>query len=426
MALDCGLSAAETYPAFSIKIPVAETAGARGEDGLQLQIDTDRPYGIVLEGGGARGAYQIGAWKALREAGIRIKGIAGASVGALNGALMCMDDFEKAEDIWKNITYSRVMDVDDTLMEKVRGINLKNLNLNLNLSLNLDLKGVAEQAVRVLKDGGFDVSPLKSLIEETVDEERIRQSDRELYVTTFSVDEKKAMVLDVKEQPKGEVSDALLASAYFPAFKNEKLSGKRYVDGGSINNVPVDVLLERDYRDIIIIRIYGLGFDTEKVVEIPEGVNVWHIAPRQDLGGILEFDKSRAKKNMKLGYMDAKRFLYGLAGRSYYFDAPQSEAYYFDKMMSELALVSHYITPELSEAEAARMEGYRAFTEQIFPAMAREMKLKPDWNYKDLYLAILEEWAKEMRMTRMRVYTPDEIVQKIHIRLRKLDSILPV
>lgn len=391
---------------------------------MQLQIDTDRPYGIVLEGGGARGAYQIGAWKALREAGVRIKGIAGASVGALNGALMCMDDLERAEDIWNDLTYSRVMNVDDELIEKMRGINLKNLNLSLNL--NLDIKGMAEQAVRVLKDGGFDVSPLKALIEETADENRIRQSDRELYVTTFSVDDKKGIVLDVKEQPEGEIADALLASAYFPAFKNEKLSGRRYVDGGSINNVPVDVLLEREYQDIIVIRIYGLGFDTEKVVEIPEGVNVWHIAPRQDLGGILEFDKKRIRRNMKLGYMDAKRFLYGLAGRTYYFDAPQSEAYFFDKMMSELALVSHYITPELSAAEAAELNGYRAFTEQIFPAMAREMKLKPDWNYKDLYLAILEEWAKEMRMPRMRVYTPDEVVQKIHIRLRKLDSILPV
>lgn len=421
MALDCGVSAAETYPAFSIKIRWF-IRRARGEDRLQLQIDMEKTYGIVLEGGGARGAYQVGAWKALREAGIRIKGIAGASVGGLNGALMCMDDLKKAESIWKDITYSRVMDVDDDLMEKVRGINLKNLSLN----MNLDLKGVAEHAVRVLKDGGFDISPLKALIEETVDEERIRQSDRELYVTTFSVDEKKPMVIDVKAQPEGEIADALLASAYFPAFKNEKLSGKRYMDGGSINNVPVDVLLEREYRDIIVIRIYGLGFDTEKVVEIPEGTNVWHIAPRQDLGGILEFDKTKVRKNMKLGYMDAQRFLYGLAGRSYYFDAPQTEAYYFDKMMSELALVNHYITPELGEAEAAKMDGYRAFTEQIFPSLAKELKLKPDWNYKDLYLAILEEWAKEMRMPRMRIYTPDEIVQKIHIRLRKLDSILPV
>ena len=64
---------------------------------IKLQLDLSKEYGIVLEGGGAKGAYQIGAWRALREAGIRIKGAAGTSVGALNGALICMDDFEKAE-----------------------------------------------------------------------------------------------------------------------------------------------------------------------------------------------------------------------------------------------------------------------------------------------------------------------------------------
>ena len=80
---------------------------------MKLQLDKRRFYGIVLEGGGARGAYQIGAWKALKEAGIEIKGAAGTSVGALNGALICMDDLEKAEKIWENIRYSQVMDVDD-------------------------------------------------------------------------------------------------------------------------------------------------------------------------------------------------------------------------------------------------------------------------------------------------------------------------
>ena len=89
-------------------------------EAIQLQIDLQKEYGLVLEGGGAKGAYQIGAWRALREAGVRIRAVAGTSVGALNGALICMDDFEKAEQIWENIRYSSVMDVDDSLMEKLR------------------------------------------------------------------------------------------------------------------------------------------------------------------------------------------------------------------------------------------------------------------------------------------------------------------
>ena len=74
------------------------------------KIDLNREYGIVLEGGGAKGAYQVGAWKALREAGVKIKAVAGTSVGALNGALICMDDIDRAEKLWKNIRYSSIMD----------------------------------------------------------------------------------------------------------------------------------------------------------------------------------------------------------------------------------------------------------------------------------------------------------------------------
>lgn len=383
---------------------------------MELRLDITKQYGIVLEGGGARGSYQIGAWKALREAGIRIRGIAGASVGALNGALMCMDDLEHAEYIWENIAYSKVMDIDDELMDQLKNGRLRDLKL----------KAVAENALRLLKEGGFDIAPLKNLITETVDEDKIRSSERDLYITTFSVDEWKGIVVDVKKLPEGEIPDALLASAYFMAFRNEKLGGKRYMDGGGFNNVPVNVLIDEGYQDIIVIRIYGLGFDTEKVVEIPEGVSISHIAPRQDLGGILEFDRKKAKRNMLLGYYDAMRMLYGLAGRVYYFDAPQSEAYFFDKMMSEVELIKHYIRPELDEGEFEKLEGYRAFTERIFPALAKQMKLKEGWDYKDLYLAVLETWAKEMRMNRFHIYTPDEITQKIQVQARKLDSFLPV
>ena len=59
----------------------------------------------------------LGAWKALREAGVKIEAVAGTSVGALNGALICMGDLEKAEKIWREMTFSTVMDVDDEEME---------------------------------------------------------------------------------------------------------------------------------------------------------------------------------------------------------------------------------------------------------------------------------------------------------------------
>ena len=371
---------------------------------MRFQLDLTKEYGIVLEGGGARGSYQIGAWKALREAGIKIRGIAGASVGALNGALICMDDLEKAEEIWENIRYSQVIDVDDDVIETVKKLDLKSLNL----------VKVAEDAKKILKDKGLDITPLKNLIESVVDEDKIRSSDRELYLTTYSVTDRELLVLNAKDIPDGEIGDMLLASAYFPAFRNDKLGGKRYLDGGGWNNVPINILLEHDYKDILVIRIYGLGYDSERTTEIPEDVHVTHIAPRQDLGGILEFDRTRARKNMTLGYYDAKRVLYGLEGRWYYLYAPESDAYYFERFITEVEEFVRCGLLPMPEQIPEELSGYRVYTELVFPYLAQRMKLKKNWTYKELYLSFLEDTARSFRISRFHIYTPAELKHKIN------------
>ena len=374
-----------------------------GQD--KIKLDLSREYGLVLEGGGAKGSFQIGAWRALREAGFKIKGVSGVSVGALNGALICMDDPEKAEDIWHNINYSAVMD------------------FNMNTGSILE---TAEEIKKLIKDRGVDITPLKKLLHETVDEEKIRNSHCELFATTFSVSDMKLLNIDVKSASEGKMEEILLASAFFPVFKTEKLSGKLYTDGGGFNNVPLDVLVDRGYQDVIVVRIYGPGYDREKKVKIPEGTNIYHIAPREELGGVLEFDKKRSRKNMALGYLEASRLLYGLDGRRYYIYAPYEEPYYFDRMMSELELLKIYLESVLDEEALAYLDGYRFYTENVFPELARELKLKPDWDYKDMYLAILEELAVTFKISRYRVYKADELAREIHKSLLKADGRLPL
>ena len=383
---------------------------------MELRIDLNREYGIVLEGGGAKGAYQVGAWKALDEAGVKISAIAGASVGSLNGALMCMGDLKRAEDIWKNISYSDVMNVDDELMKNLKSKNFRSLDLN----------EVLNSSWQLVRDRGFDITPLRQLMAGAIDEEKIRNSDRKLFAITYSVTDRKELAVDINQAEPGTMADMLLASAYFMAFKNEKLQGKRYIDGGGVNNVPLDVLLDRGYRDIIIIRIYGWGFDKERVVKVPEDANIHHIAPRQSLGGILEFEKRQARKNMTLGYYDGLRFLYGLSGRAYYIDAPYGEVYYFEKMMSEPDLVRSGMSVAGMETEEGDFEGYRYYTEEVFPRLAQKLKLKEDWDYKDLYLAMLEDMAKKLKIKRFKVYTVDELVKKVRVKVGSLDSVLPM
>lgn len=266
-------------------------------------LDLSKEYGLVLEGGGAKGAYQIGVWKALKEAGVKIKGVAGSSVGALNGALICMDDLKKAEALWRDISYSRVMEVDDEL--------------------------TIRDFFRMLGEGGADITPLRNMIEENVEEEQIRQSPLDFYACTFSVTDRKELSMNMKEVPEGQLTDMLLASAYFPAFKNEKLHGKTYVDGAVLNLVPIDLLLEQGYENLIVVRLFGMGH--QKKVEIPEGVQVIEIAPRVSLGNIMEFDGARSRHNLQIGYYDALRSIYGLAGEIYYIEET-GEACYDEKL----------------------------------------------------------------------------------------------
>lgn len=70
--------------------------------------------GLVLAGGGGKGAYHISAWKAFNEYGIsdNICAISGTSVGALNAALFSQGDYRFAETIWLNIEPSQILSID--------------------------------------------------------------------------------------------------------------------------------------------------------------------------------------------------------------------------------------------------------------------------------------------------------------------------
>ena len=371
---------------------------------MKIKLDLNREYGIVLEGGGARGAYQVGAWRALREAGVKIKGVSGTSVGALNGAMICMDELEKAEKVWENLDYPDVFDVDPKVIDSLKTMDFRSFNFT----------EIAAEMKKAVKDRGLNIEPMKALIEDMVEEEKIRNSDCEFFATAFSVTDVREVNFDVRQAEEGTMKDMLLASSYFPGFKNDKLFGKTFMDGGSVNNVPINVLTDRGYKDVIVIRIFGIGVDREKLFDIPEDVNIYRIEPRRNLGGILEFDAEKAKRNMKLGYYDAMRMLYGLEGRKYYIDMPYSEAYYFDKMMSELAILQDYLTPYVKEKDLDKISGYRAYTEKIFPFLAKKMKLKSDWDYRDFYGALLELCAKKMGLDVLAIYTADDIISRVY------------
>jgi NTE family protein len=369
------------------------------------RFDLKKEYGIVLEGGGAKGAYQIGVWKALMEFGVKIKAVAGVSVGALNGALMCMGDYEKAVNIWENISYSRIMNVDDDEMDKLIGGRFKEINI----------QAVTKQSKKFLVGGGFDITPLRQLLDENVDEQKIKESEIEFIMGTFNVGKMKEEEISAKDAEEGYLKDYLMASSSFPLFKNEKLLGKTYLDGGIANNVPIDMLIKRGYKDIIVVRIFGIG--VEKKVKIPEDVNVIYIEPKCHLCNVLEFNKKKAVRNISLGYYDAIRILKPLTGNEYYIESERTEKDYLDSLLSlKEEQMREMILPEKA---TGNYNGsiFRKYVEEIYPQMAALFKLGKNWKYCELYYAILEYCAKKVRMKKYRVYTEEEFCQTLRTRL---------
>ena len=256
----------------------------------------------------------------------------------------------------------------------------------------------------MIREGGFDITPLKNLIDQEIRPEKIRESDMEFFLQVFHVDSLQELHINVKEVEPELIKDLLLASAcMYPVFKKEKFFGETLIDGGIADNVPVGVLLEEGYKDILVVRIYGLGLT--KPVIVPEDVQIGTIEPRIDLGSIMEFDRDRSQRNMVAGYYDAMRMIYGLSGIIYYIDQNQDQVYYLNSLV------------KLKEKE----EELRRYVEAVLPKMARELRLG-EWDYEKLYLSILEATAKLARVPKYRIYTTEELLEEIRKNKENLEE----
>ena len=361
---------------------------------MECKLDQSKTYAIALEGGGARGAYQIGAWKALDEAGIRYDAVSGTSVGSLNGAMMAMRNLSRAEDFWNNIRFSQVMRVDDATMKCVFQKDFK----------DLDLKSLFHTAVDTVRQGGFDVEPLRALLREAIDAKAILASDVALYLMTYSVTDHKELDVDAKTLTEDELYDMLLASAYFPAFKHEKLGGKLYTDGGVRDVVPVHSLTSRGYKDLIVMRLYGFG--VERRFKMPKDVHVTTIAPTRELGQVLNFSSEQSRFDMQLGYYDAKRTLYGLYGGNYYIDRTLTEQAAYDLLLR--------MCRRHDPASTLRQSN-----ESLIPALAK-MANATAGDYYDLLIAVLDGAAGELKLDPFAIVTDTALYDAIVARARSL------
>lgn len=357
---------------------------------MKPQLDLTKTYAIALEGGGAKGGYEVGVWKALEEMGVRYNAVSGTSVGALNGALMAMRDLPRAIAAWEDIRLDKVIDFDADQEENLRKV----------VSGEVDFESIQEvipQAFDVIRKRGLDVAPLRAWVREVVDTKKIKNSDVSLYVSTVSLTDRKGLEVYVNDLGEDEICDMLLASAYHPTFRLEKLGGKLYADGGFIDSLPLHVLVENGYKDIIAVRIPSL-LSHERRFKIPEDVNIWYVDTDADLGGTLNFTSEQAKRDMAIGYYDAWHDLCGLYGKHYYIERSMSEREAFGQILER------YLrrTPDIS---------LRELCEKELPRLAKGLGVTGD--YYELFLALLEVAAEERGLEKMRFYTDREFLAAI-------------
>ena len=264
---------------------------------------------VVLAGGGSRGAYQIGVWRALREMGIDYQIVTGASVGALNGAMMVLGDYDAAKKLWETIQTKDVLDFD--IPPEQADYSKPGWELDVWMAF----------AKKAAASGGAGFAPLEAAIGRLVDEERLRAAGIGFGLVTVEFPSMKAAELTVEQIPKGQLKDFLLASAAcFPAMKSKQISGTRYIDGGYHDNMPVNLALSMGAEEVLAVDLHGFG-----KVRKPQkdDVPIRYIRSYWNLGPFLWFEPGLSRKNMALGYLDTLR-AYGLAEGTAYAFKPAS------------------------------------------------------------------------------------------------------
>ena len=249
---------------------------------------------LVLSGGGSRGAYQIGAWRALEELGWKFDMVIGVSVGSLNGSMVVQDDRLLAESLWRKMETDHIFDVNK---------NAQN----------------ADFALEFIKQGGAGTGKLKDFIDEHMDEKKIRKSDIDFGLVTVEFPSLKPHYLWKEDIPKGKMRDFIIAScSAFPALQVYDIDGTKYADGGVENNLPIHMAVDRGATDIVAIYLNAVGrFDREKELALAKNVNLTLIQAKWDLGGFLIFDPKNTDRIIQLGYQDAMK-AFGVYDGDYY------------------------------------------------------------------------------------------------------------
>ncbi|MBN2650918.1 MAG: patatin-like phospholipase family protein [Spirochaetales bacterium] len=360
--------------------------------------------GLILAGGGAKGVYQIGVMKAFSQIGLKFDSVAGASVGALNAALYVQEDFDAADQMWESIKLQSIIDIPDEAIDNGKILINK-------------LSTIHKINKVFIKDLGFNTEPLRNLIRENIDEEKIRRSKIDLGVVTFNLTTMKPVRLFVNQMEKGKICDYLLASASFPLFKRTKIDGKTYIDGGVYDNMPYSMLKKQGYKDITIVDVSGFGkvkdFNIENTITtyIKNSIEFGNF---KNLYRVLDFSPSFLSEYKLLGYLDTMKLHGELDGIKYFFKKEKKQ----QKKLLQIFLSEKFMSEVRSSAELQDSK-FESAEDKLREIMPEQYKMR-----NDIALGLIECAASTLNITPVQEYKLEDLIEEIYIKYTTLNQMI--
>lgn len=350
--------------------------------------------GLVLCGGGAKGSYEIGVWKALIDMDIKIDVVTGNSIGALNAALVAQGDFKKALDLWYNFDAGKMLGV-------------KNYE---------DLETTAKTAnalMSLVKDfyfsGGSDALEYKKAVIKHIDEAKIRKSRTKMGVVTVELENLKPVEISIDEMPEGELVDYIMASsALAPAVKPYEFNGKKYIDGGFYDNMPVNLAKKMGANEFVVVDLGAIGLGG-CVVKDNCPKNIKYILPYWNLGGVITFDRDIIKRNVQQGYFDALKKYKVFDGNAYTFIRERVKDDFVAKFVEFIKSDDIKITKLMSK-----------FVEINYKNIIANHGEKGT-TYVDDTTCILETLAEILEIDYLKIYSRKTLHKKIKSEIEKIE-----
>lgn len=257
-----------------------------------------KSVGLVLEGGGVKGAYELGALIALIEKGYTFHSITGTSIGALNGAVMASQGIEKLAGYWEEAKYCPVFDFDD---ETVARFRQKDFDLDLIVATGKKLLSARE----IIKNS---YEHTLNFVYNRLSEEEIRSSDIDFGCVTYNISDMVPFEAMKKDIPQGKLIDYIVASACFPIFPPKQIDGKKFIDGGVYDNMPINLLARTGCKEMIVVRTNPETKQPKRRIE-RDDLDIIYITPSANLGRAMAFSPERIENLKQLGYADAMRVI---------------------------------------------------------------------------------------------------------------------